>query len=206
MATGDLTTLASVREFLRISDSSQTDMDANLESLITSASYAIKRYTGRQFSDAGTPASAKVFDYYGGGFLHFAPYDLQTLTSVQIDTDGDTPTTLTQDDDFFLKPVDKRDGAWEGMQLRGLSPSVRTTQDYRPSREVTVTGVWGMPSVPTEVALATKMLVGWWYRQFSAPPGNELRGEGDRFGPVAWPTAVLQLLAPYRVAAVGIGG
>jgi hypothetical protein len=181
-------------------------MDTTLEDLITTASYAVKRYTGRQFSDAGTPASAKIFDYYGGGFLPFAPFDLQTLTSVQIDTDGSSPTTLTEDDDFFLKPVDKRDGVWEGMQLRGLSPSEQTTQDYRPSREVTVTGVWGMPSVPSEVAMATRMLVGWWYRQHSAPPGNELRGEGDRFGPVAWPTGVLQLLAPYRVASVGIGG
>lgn len=207
MAAGDLTTLASVREFLRQSDATQTDMDATLTTLITQASKAIHKFTGREFATTSSAGATRKFEYYGGGYLHFTPYDLKTCTTVTIDSETDSPTTLEEDADFFLKPRNKDAGVWEYMELRGLGPSSRSSShDYKPWRQVSITGDWGFPAVPEDVKVAANMLVAFWYRNQSAVPGRELDGEGSRFGAVAWPTAVRQILAPYRIIGAGYGG
>jgi hypothetical protein len=205
VASGDLTTSANVRTFLGI-PSDQTEMNTLMAALITGASAAIKRYTGREFSPQTAAGTARKFRYFGGGYMPFAPYDADTVTAVSIDTDGDSPLTLTEDEDFYLLPRESEFGVYTGMELRGMNPASRTSGvQHRPWRQVTVTGTWGFASIPTEVATACEMLVAWWYRQQSSIPGNDLAGEGDRFGPSAWPTAVRQLLAPYRITSFGAG-
>lgn len=208
MAAGDLTTLASVREFLRISDSSQTDMDAALTTMIGQASKAIHHHTGREFAPLSTASQARIFEYYGGGVLFLTPYDAKTVTSVQIDTDSDSPTTLVEDSDYFLKPRGAFQGVYTHIELRGYEPAAKSSTAAfasKPWREVTVTGTWGFASVPSDVAVACNMLVAFWYRNHSAPAGRDLANDGDRFGPVNMPTGVMQLLAPYRVLGFGYG-
>jgi uncharacterized phiE125 gp8 family phage protein len=207
VAAGDLTTLASVREFLRLSDATQTDMDALLTTFVGQASKAIHRHTGREFAPLSTASQTRIFAYHGGGRLYFSPYDLRAATSVQIDTDGDSPTTLTADSDYFLFPRNANDGVYEWMELRGFEPSARASNNaLKPWREVTIIGTWGFDAVPADVKTAANMLIAFWYRQHSALSGVDLAGEGDRFGPVTWPTAVRQLLDPYRVVGFGLGG
>lgn len=207
MAAGDLTTLASVREFLRLSDSTQTDMDALLTTFVGQASKAIHKYTGREFAPLSTASQQRIFAYRGGGRLYFTPYDLSAATLVQIDTDTDTATTLTADDDYFLFPRNAIDGVYEYMELRGFEPAARMSGNaVKPWREVTITGTWGFSAVPADVKTAANMLVAFWYRQHSALSGVDLAGEGDRFGPVNLPSGVMQLLAPYRVVGFGYGG
>lgn len=205
MSAGDLTTLASVREFLRI-NSTQTDMDAALSTFVTQASKTIHHYTGREFAPLSTASQVRIFEYYGGGHLYFTPYDLQSATLVQIDTDGSTPATLTADSDYFLKPRNAQLGVYDSMELRGCEPAKRNSNTpYRPWRQITITGTWGFPSVPEDVKAAANMLIAFWYRNGSAVPGRDLAGQGDRFGPVNLPTAVIQLLAPYRIVGFGYG-
>ena len=207
MAAGDLTTLAEVRAFLRLSDPSQTDMDTLLTALITQASAAIKRYTMREFT-ATASGTARKFRYFGGGTLWFhseGPYDLQSASSVTIDSETASPQTLTVDEDYFLVPRNAPLGVYEGMELRNLAPYGRSSaNDYRPWRQVTVTGTWGMASVPDDVELACQMQVAYLYRQHSTVPGRDLGGEGERFGPMMWAPGVVQALSPYRV--IGTGG
>lgn len=205
MATGDLTTLASVREFLGI-PTAQTDADALLTTLVTQASAMIRMYTGREFaSSTGTASAVRIFQYFGGGMLVLDRSDLVSVTSVQIDTDTDTPTTLVSEDDYWLLPPGTRDGVYEAIELRYEGTAPRTPGGLvKPWREVTVTGVWGFSSVPNDVKLAANMAVAFLYRNHSAVPGRDLAGEGDRFGPVAMPSGVMFLLAPYRH--MGFGG
>lgn len=208
MAAGDLTDLASVREFLRITDADQTGADTFLTALIAQASRAIHKHTAREFAPLSTASQTRVFAYHGGGRLFFTPHDLRAATSVQIDTDSDNPTTLTADEDYYLFPrgASPIDGVYEYMELRGCEPAAKSSSSLvRPWREITVVGTWGFASVPADVKTAANMLIAFWYRQHSTVPGNTLAGEGDRFGPVSWPSGVLQLLASYRVIGFGYG-
>lgn len=206
MAAGDLTDLASVRAFLRITDAAQTGSDTLLTALIAQASRAIHKHTGREFAPLETGSQTRVFAYHGGGRMYFTPYDARSVTSVEIDTDGDNPTALTVDEDYYLFPRNAPDGVYEHMELRGCEPARKTSANpVRPWREVTVVGTWGFAAVPADVKTAANMLVAFWYRQHSTVPGNTLAGEGDRYGPVSWPSGVLQLLASYRVVGFGYG-
>jgi uncharacterized phiE125 gp8 family phage protein len=195
-----------VREFLRLSDSSQTDMDAALSTFITQASKAIHHHTGREFAPLSTASQTRLFEYYGGGTLFFTPYDAQSVTEVLIDTESGVGTELVEDSDYFLKPRNAQQGVYTHMELRGCEPSAKGSSDAsKPWREISVTGTWGFASVPADIAAAANMLVAFWYRNHSAVAGRDLQNEGDRFGPVNMPTGVLQLLAPYRVLGFGYG-
>lgn len=204
MATGDLTILSAVREHLQLV-SGQTDQDALIGTLITQASRMIGRYTGRQFAATAAGTTYK-FKYDGQGHLAFTPYDLQSATLVQIDSDTATPTTLVAATDYYLMPLNADDGVYTSMQIRNYSPPLKSsTIDYQPFRQVSITGTWGFAAVPSDVALACNMLVGWLMRNQSTIPAQGMESLGDRFGPVAWPTAVRQLLQTYTAYGFGRG-
>lgn len=206
MAAGDLTTLALVREFMG-TPTDQTDSDTLVSTFVGQASKAIHKYTGREFAPLSTASQTRIFAYYGNGRLYFSPYDLRSATTVQIDTDGDSPTTLTADSDYFLFPRNANDGVYEWMELRGLEPAKRSSASAsKPWREVTIVGTWGFESVPADVRTAANMLIAFWIRQHSSVSGVDLAGQGDRFGPMNMPTGVLQILSPYRVVGFGLGG
>lgn len=199
MAAGDLTTLASVREFMNLS-SGQTATDVSLGSLVTQASAAICRYAGREFAPASSAATARKFRYEGGGYLFFAPYDLQTTTLVRIDTEGAAPTDLTAADDYVLLPLNAPQGVYTHMEMRNLGPASQTSaRDYTPSRQITITGTWGFSTVPDDVKLAANITCAWLMRNHAAMPGKDLGVDADRFGPAALPSSVKRLLEHYTV-------
>lgn len=201
VSTSDLTTVADVREYLQL-PTAQTDQNLFIQTLITQASIAIMRYAQREFAPAVT-ATARKFPYARGGVINLAPYDLRTVTSIEIDTDTDDETALTTDD-YRLLPVTSPDGTYTSVQIRGysLGPDSSLT-DYDRYREVTITGNWGFSAVPTDVKLAANIMVGWLLRQHSSMPGVGVENLGDRFGPVMWPSSVRQLLDHYRVIGFG---
>jgi uncharacterized phiE125 gp8 family phage protein len=204
VAQGDLTSLANVRSFMRI-PTAQTDGDTLLTTFVSQASKAIMRYTGREFQPDSTASQTRIFAYRGGGMLFLTPYDLRAATLVQIDTETDSPTTLVADEDYFLHPRQSPYNVYEAIELRGFTMPAQS-ENVKPWREVEITGTWGFATVPDDVIAAANMLVAFWYRQHSAVPGRDMAGEGDRFGPVNMPSAVMQLLAPYRVMSFGFGG
>jgi hypothetical protein len=208
VAAGDLTTLASVREFVGkpTSGTAQTQDDELLTSLIVQESKQIHAYTGREFAPVSTASQTRKFAYYGGGRLYFTPYDLQDVTSVTIDTESGDGVALEEDVDFFLFPRNANAGVYTHAELRNCEPVAKSSRHVvRPWREVTVVGTWGFSSVPDDVELAANAQVAFLFRQHSAVPGNVLGDNSTRFGPVGLCSAAMSLLGPYRVVGFGYG-
>lgn len=163
---GDLCTLADVRNYIDkpTGDRHQDDL---LHDLIRAASVAIPRYCGRQFA-LDTSSSTRTFDL---GRVWDRPRvridDLSAVPSAVaiIDANGDAVGSLTvsgasQDIEFY--PLN-RDTALEPITHIGLRP--RATTRLYPDRFLTVTGIWGWPSIPDDVRLAAIQQVREWWRR-----------------------------------------
>lgn len=197
----DLTTLANVRAHMQISDATDTTQDTLISSLITAASVALSEYAQREFNSAAAAETARDFRYDGRGVMSLAPYDLNTIDSVQIDVDGasPSPTTLTADD-YRAMPIGKPNGVWHSMHLRGFTVGESTSAAKYPTfRVVRITGDWGFPSVPAPVERACILTVVWMLTHSSQHMGDEFGMNvpftGER---LAIPGAAKRLLDPYR--------
>jgi hypothetical protein len=199
MAAGDLCTTAEVKVARRGLPSS---LDTMIDALITRASASIASFTGRQFViDAGAPPTATARIYEMGNDWTVYIDDLSaTPTAVSIlDAYGDTLSTLTVASDLVTLPRN-RSSAQPITALR-LRPSV---SNVGPGNELSVTGVWGFPSVPDDVKEACITTVIEWLKD----------GEGvtpqtpDLFEPGAPPTRgfpvkARDILRRYRNYPVG---
>lgn len=192
MAAEDLTTLSAVREFLQ-KQAVDTEQDDVIASLITRASNLIMRYTEREFAPA-TTSDTRVFDYEGRGWLDLAPYDLRSVSSIQIDTDTSSPTTLTSGTDYRLWPRPAVDGTY--LALRLDTPGVYSEW---PTRELSITGDWGFASVPSDVAHACIVTVSIWLRRdVAAFAANMNLDEARVERPEVLPSAVKAGLDHYK--------
>jgi hypothetical protein len=197
MAAGDLVTLDAARDFLQFSDDA-VELDGPLQDTITRASLAITRSTyGREFTP--TTSTARVFEWDGcSRRVSLAPYDLRTATSVVMDSDSTSPTTLAATS-YRLAPVPASFGVYTRLELAyDLSlpaPSVSWTR-----RRVQVTGDWGFAAVPADVQQACLLYVAAVIRRDVQAFGSALQpnsfGEGIN-EPEAFPPGVRGLLAPY---------
>lgn len=192
MADVDLTTLTIVRE-RRGTTASNTTQNTMVERVITNVSRAIIRHCQREFAPA-TASAARVFEYdENTHFLSVAPYDLRSVSSVQIDTDEDSPVTLT-DEEYRLWPRPTKDGTYHGLRLDPLGPG----RGRWPYRQVTITGAWGFASVPTDVEEAATIAVIHNLRtQVGVYAVSGDTGE-TRFERALLPQASLDLLAPFK--------
>lgn len=201
----DLCTIADVRAY-RQKPAADTDQDAVVQQLITAASRAINTYLGIDITptSAGTAVTSHVFVYRGGGRLSLAGGRkvAQSVTSVVMDTDTASPSTLATSE-YSLRPKPARDGVYrwirlpyQGSQLYGPEhPGGRDAAE----REVTVTGLFGYPSVPEDIRHWCVITVCEWLdqnvqsfsRTFSVDEGRLER-------PEALPSAVRAGLAHYR--------
>jgi hypothetical protein len=192
----DLCTLADVSQFLQ-KPVADTGQDAVISSLITAASRAIGTYCNRQFTSEGTASHvySVKFNGYRRGYVDLVPHDLQSATSVKLDTDQAAPTTLTADEYRLLPKSQSGDGVFTYMLLQpyGLAGSLRW-----PEREVTITGTWGFPSVPEDVKQACVVTVTTWMRRdVSAFSTTYSLDESRVERPEALPSAVRALLSQY---------
>jgi hypothetical protein len=183
--------------------SGQTGKDSLIEDLISRASLAIMEHARREFITDGSLSTTRLFVYEGGGILDLAPFDLRTLTSVTIDTDGTSPAdTVLTADQYRCEPRSKRHGVWTHLQLRGLSPRpASSVDDWVPSREVEIVGTWGFAAVPEDVAQATILTVMHMYRHFGQAYQASAYGDGvdvTTEGRRALPFAAVEMLRPYR--------
>lgn len=202
MAAQDLTTLAAVREHLQISDAADTDSDALISSLITVASDAVSNYTQRRFLPAET-ADAKEFVYDGRGVVHVAPFVLRSVTLVRIDTDGDSPSTITSDN-YALRPLASVDGVYTRLHILGYGVTENVTAAYPQERVVEVTGNWGyadLASVPEPVERAVILTVA----AMVARTASRGLFDSDTLpsNAPAIPGMAKALLEPYRVRVFG---
>jgi hypothetical protein len=84
-----ITSVANAQAWLRrnhVTGTMATDDVALLTIAIKGVSAAIARYTSREFVDpsGNNTDVSRTFDYDGGGYLDFAPYDLRSITSITL--------------------------------------------------------------------------------------------------------------------------
>ena len=195
LATNALCTLVEARAFLQ-KDAADTEQDTIIESLIDRASEAIINYCGREFAPAAA-ATLRRFRYRGGNMLDLSPYDLQSATLVQIDTETSSPTTLVADDDYTFEPFPARDGVYQWMEL----PNYDVDSSCYPKgfREVEITGTWGFATVPADVKHAAIVTVAIWMRRdVSAFSTTFNLDEGRLERPEGLPSSVRGTLAGYK--------
>src|SRR5262245_50710509 len=206
-----LTTILAAREYV-LRDATDDSQDGKLKTLIDSYSVSIYRYTGRQWHPEGT-SSTKRFSYDGSGFLSLEPYELRTVGTVTMWADQPTadqqildPGSSTERAEFYLGPAG---GTTEGTYTFIDIPTV-----YCPPRRgvtVSVSGTWGISSIPADVELACLVAVKAAYvnpEGFSARSLGELTfteeltaAPSDTAGN-SLPQSSRNLLVPYRRAKV----
>lgn len=188
---------------LEMEASTSTGSDDLILRLIVAASKAIVRWTGREFVAEGANPQTRLFDLgvyarHAGG-IGVPVGDMQALPSAALilDAYGATTSTLTPATDLVALPLVRTDGR-PVTHLR-LRPNVASPTD---TSVLSVTGSWGWPVVPEDVAHACVVTVRSWMRS-DAQGVSEYDGFSGGVNPVptgGWmlPTAAKQLLAPYR--------
>lgn len=195
-------TLAEVKAALRITD---TVDDALLELAIESASREIEGHCERVFYDVGT--ATRVFMPEDSYITQID--DLQSLTTLETSSDGDSFDTTWTASDYQLEPLNGVAGG-----LTQPATRIRAIGDYlfpiwsvlnTNANEATVriTGTWGWATVPTAVKQATVLYSMRQFKRYDSPLG--VAGFGDigairvsRFDP-----DVEAMLSPYRKVRMG---
>ena len=128
--------------------------------------------------------------------MSLAPYDLQTATTVQIDTDQASPITLSTNEwRYFPQPA--RDGVFQALRIVPLSRSLGPI-NYR-NTQVKVTGTWGFAAIPDEVKLACKVAVGIALRRDVAAFSTVFKlDEATVDRPEALPSGVRSMRSTFR--------
>lgn len=190
---GDLTTVAAVREFMQIPPN-ETEQDPITQTLITAASTAIKRHCRREFASVSTGV-ARDFEYDpGDGLLDLAPHELRSVTSVAAGEATSSLKTLLAAS-YRLYPLIARDGAHEALRL---DPSLMTTISRWTALHVRVTGNWGIDATPVDVVLAATITVAIWLRRDVSTFTTTFNLETDRLErPSALPSVAKDLLADH---------
>ena len=199
--TNGYATLAQIKNYLSISDSTDNDL---LEDLIESASRSIDRIANRRFY-ADSTASARLYRAYSNVFVYVD--DISTTTSLVVAVDengnGTYSKTLTLNTDFIMDPLTASALGRPFTQLTMVSNTESwpifpglTQNGLRPG--VQVTAKWGWPSVPDDITVATLTLTADQYKRKDAPGG--VLGLGDlgviRMSPVG--RDVAQIVRAYK--------
>src|SRR5580765_5032720 len=147
MAIGDpYCTLLELREYCQIGDTAD---DWELARVCNAVSKGIESYCGRQFNDAGTPVTARVF--YPDSLFHVVVPDFSTATGLIVKTGDTFGTTLTN---YTLEPLNGiqhgRPGfPWRKIRLNGSSFTISSVG----APTVQVTARWGWAAVPDDVKM-----------------------------------------------------
>jgi hypothetical protein len=166
-----LTTLADLKTYLGISDSSEDDL---LNLLIADADAAILGYIGR------TIEQATLTEFYSGDgtqMLVLKQRPVTTVTSVHVDQSGysgqgsgafDSTTEWTAGEDFYIRTVvENESNTGELVAIKGPGTF---TADHQPKTwgewplgtgNIKVVYTAGYSTVPSDLAGACRMLVSW---------------------------------------------
>lgn len=192
--------ISEVREHLQIKATDRNPDDV-LGRIITAASAAISAYCDREFTPTSSATRIfKVTDHV----VDLAPYDLRTVTTMQLHPEESSPTTLTANADYALEPLPSPTGTYTRVRLyEGLSFHSTFATRFGFAR-LSIAGAWGMASIPEDVRYAAKQQAADWYRShvsvYSQAFNPEAGVELER--PEALAFSVRRLLDPYRRAAV----
>ena len=145
-------TLSDLKTSLAIEDIQD---DAGLEAAILTASRMIDDYTGRFFYRDGTTA-APVTRYYTPDSWYITNLDdFVSLNQIALDDDFDqTYPTILAASDYLIEPINNARRGWPYTRITAID---RYIFPYAYPQSVRVQAVWGWPSVPAEIAMATKL-------------------------------------------------
>lgn len=197
----DLCSIDDVRAY-RQKPETDTDQDGVVAMLITAASRAINTYCGVDITPIATADATHVFVYAGGAKLSLGRNVLRSVTSIALDTDTPSPTTLSASD-YKLRPTPARDGVYRWIRIAGAG-----TPSYGPQkpgerglaeREATITGLFGYAEVPADIRhWAAVTVCEWLDRDVSTFSRTFSLDEQRLERPEALPSAVRAGLAHYR--------
>jgi hypothetical protein len=173
-----LVTLEEAREAVLNSVTDDTQ-DHKLVRRINAFSAAVWAYTRREWTV--TVGATRTFQFPGHGMLALAPYDLQTASAITLETDYPTsyqitltPGSSTVFGDYRLRPMGGTpEGTFRWVDFTsyyghvGPYPWMAETYDGFPfpdrfdkiAFQVTITGDWGIPTVPDDVKEAVLIAV-----------------------------------------------
>jgi hypothetical protein len=145
-------TLSDLKTSLAIEDIQD---DTGLEAAILTASRMVDDYTGRFFYRDGTTAAPVVRYYTAQDWYTCNVDDFVSLSQIATDDNFDQLyTTIWQSDDYMVEPVNNPRRGWPLSRLLAIDSYIFP---YNLPQSVKVTAVWGWPSVPAEIAMATKI-------------------------------------------------
>lgn len=207
--------LEELKKSLTLDGTSFVDLDAQLAILATRDS--IEDHCGRRFrttvadevryfdpecwGSEGRYVDGEFQGYYSNAYLNVG--DLNSLTSIKVDTDGDGvfETTWASGTDFWLEPYNAPlDGRpYDRIALRAAGG--RSFPGYR--RSVEITGKWGWAPTPPNVKLAAKVLATRWIKRRESPFGAAGIGpDGEVVRISIDDPDVLKLLNPYTLHSI----
>lgn len=148
---------------------SADDRDELISAAIMAASRMIDARTGRRFY-LDDVASARVFPTHGRTFWDGVQYqllvdDLGDTSSLVVETGSNTTNTWAALTGYDTGPANAI------LQGRPVTVLALNTAWPTGSTIVRVTGRWGWPAVPAEVALAAQLLAARLYRRKDSPQG-----------------------------------
>lgn len=156
-----LVSLMEARDYV-YNDPTDNSNDRRLIARINTYSEAVWKYTRREWKPS--VAAVRTFRYRGASYLPLAPYDLVSASSIVAYTDRATvdQVTLTApsgiaDGDYNLRPSggDPLTGTYRWIDFDNYTFYAWPRSGF----DITVTGNWGIPTVPDDVKLAVLVAV-----------------------------------------------
>lgn len=189
MAEGDLTTLASFKDYAQI-DQADTSNDAVLGRLITWASSLVRTYVGREFTIPVVVETRVIHAH--GGMVYYLGDKLTDVTQIkapaQYFVEGETVaySDLITNYDLNQRPT--------GTILNFYSPV---------KGKMEISGTWGWAEVPHDVEYATIIAVDTWYRGNVIAPWNPPDDQEQERGGIkgTLPGTTKDILDPWRLNA-----
>jgi hypothetical protein len=181
--------LLQLRSSMSISDAVD---DSLLQTALDAASAWVDRTCGRTFEKAGV-ATARTYFTKGGTVW---PDDIASTTGLVVQTGGPSayPATLALGTGFYLLPTNAVALNQPYTEIQGpyFIPSIYGYPT------VQVTALWGWPSVPAEVTMATVLTAARLFKRKDSPEG--VAGFSD-FGAIRIGRTdpdIDRLLTPYK--------
>jgi hypothetical protein len=144
--TNGYATLAELKSSLAITDTSD---DALLELSITATSRMIDDFTGRFFYANGTTQSPVTRYYTALDPWSLAVDDFVSINEIAIDSNfNQTFGTVWATSDFMVEPINNSHRGWPYTRILATG---RYVWPYYLPQSCRVKGVWGWPSLPSEV-------------------------------------------------------
>ncbi len=206
MADGDYCTVVEVKEWI---GAKTTTKDLFVQQAVTAASRSIDHYCQRTFWQAGTvsvPVARRFPSPCDNQTLLLGDFnDLVEIVTLKTDEDGDGVFETTWlASEYELLPINPTAAPapkpYTQVRATGTTRYFPASTGVGRLERIEISGVWGWPAVPSDVAQACLIQAGRLCKRKESPEG--VTGFGSEFGPIRLSTRkdpdVTDLLDPYR--------